>query len=144
MIGTNLLKIWRRYTMFNKFVLIGTVNKPCEKKFSDKGLKIGTLYISTYEKSKNKDIDLKMSLFGDLVDAACYELKVGDLVIIDGKLSSNKWLNKNGELQITPQLIVSGYEKLVLPSKSMNQETKGFCQKEGLTTPVSMKDDYPF
>lgn len=128
--------------MFNKFVLIGKIIKLCEKKFSDKGLKVGTLYISTYERSKNKDIDLKMSLFGDQVDAAHYELKVGDLVIIDGKLSSNKWLDKKGELQITPQLIVSSYEKLEISSISIKQEKNSYAKKN-LTSAGSMMDDYP-
>lgn len=96
--------------MYNKFFLMGRIYKECEVTTTESGLSIGTLYISTREKFKDKEIQHKISIVGDR--SFCESLKIGDTVTIDGKLSSHEWSNYLGEPQISTRLMVSAYNKV--------------------------------
>lgn len=96
--------------MYNKFFLIGRIYQESEITITESGLSIGTLYLSTREKFKNKEIQHKISIVGDR--AFCESLKIGDTVTIDGKLSSHEWGNCLGEPQLSTRLMVSAYNKV--------------------------------
>lgn len=96
--------------MYNKFFLLGRIYKESEVTAMESGLSIGTLYISTREKFKNKEIHHKISIVGDR--SFCESLKIGDTVTIEGKISSHEWSNYSGEPQISARLMVFAYNKV--------------------------------
>lgn len=96
--------------MMNKFLLLGKIYKESEISTTESGLSIGTIYVSTRERFKDKETHHKLSIIGD--GAFCESLKIGDIVTIDGKLSSHEWYNKAGKPQISNRLMVSTYSKI--------------------------------
>lgn len=130
--------------MISRFIIVGKVAKACEVKLSTNGLQVGTLNIAIYDKAKKKYNNIKMSLFGEQADAAVTDLKKGEIIAVEGRVSSYEWLDKNGETQSSIQLIASTYTKLGMEANPLEDNSADFNRGNSFATSPSEMDESPF
>lgn len=125
-------------------MIVGNVARPCEVKLSNNGLQIGNLTVATYDKAKKKYNNIKMSLFGEQADAAVTDLKKGEIIAVEGRVSSYEWLDKNGEPQTSIQLTVSSYTKLGMEANPLEDNSADFNRGNSFAATASEMDESPF
>lgn len=125
-------------------MIVGKVARPCEVKLSNNGLQVGTLNVAAYDKAKKKYNNIKMSLFGEQADAAVTDLKKGEIIAVEGRVSSYEWLDKNGETQSSIQLIASTYTKLGMEANPLEDNSADFNRGNSFAATASEMDESPF
>lgn len=130
--------------MLSRFMIVGKLAKPYEMKLSNNGLQVGTLVLAVYDKGKKKNSNLKMSIFGEQAEAANSDLQQGEMIAVEGKVSSYDWLDKNGETQSSIQLIASSYSKLGMAENPVEENSADFNRGNSFATQPSEMDDAPF
>lgn len=102
----------------NKAILVGNLTRDPEVKTFGNGGKIANLGLATSDKwtdkssgeRKEKTEFHNVTLNGDgLVGVAERFLKKGSKVYLEGKLSTRKWADKDGNDRYTTEVVVSGF-----------------------------------
>jgi single-strand DNA-binding protein len=143
----------------NKVMLIGNLGKDPEVKTLDNGAKIATFPLATSETYKDKEGNRQtrtewhnLVLWRGLADIAESYLHKGSQVYIEGRLSTRKWEDKEGNTRYTTEVIG---DNLVLLSRANDQQQGGMgASTGGFSAPVSRpaieemgggpEDDLPF
>lgn len=143
----------------NKVMLIGNLGKDPEVKTLDNGAKIATFPLATSETYKDKEGNRQtrtewhnLVLWRGLADIAETYLHKGSQVYIEGRLSTRKWEDKEGNTRYTTEVIG---DNLVLLSRANDQQQGGMGTSTGsFSAPVSRpaieemggspEDDLPF
>ena len=123
----------------NKVILIGNLGKDPEVRYLDNGVAVANLSLATSENYKNKDGE-KVSqtewhdivLWRGLAEVAEKYLKKGSSVYIEGKLRTNKWVDKDENTRYKTEVLA---DKLTMLGRSQNQEQPSESTSE---------DDLPF
>ena len=123
----------------NKVILIGNLGKDPEVRYLDNGVAVANLSLATSENYKNKD-GAKVTqtewhdivLWRGLAEVAEKYLKKGSSVYIEGKLRTNKWVDKDENTRYKTEVLA---EKLTMLGRSQNQEQSSESTSE---------DDLPF
>ncbi|WP_075780065.1 single-stranded DNA-binding protein [Marinitoga sp. 1137] len=105
---------------YNKAILIGRLSKDPEIKISanGKGYTVATIAVDNGKKNENGDHEadfFRLKIFGQRANVFEKYLKKGDLVLIEGKLSSNSWQDEKNEWHNLTEIIVSNF--VFLPNK---------------------------
>ena len=86
----------------NKVILIGNLGKDPEVRYLDNGVAVANMSIATTENYKNKQGDRvsqtewhDVVLWRGLAEIAEKYLKKGSSVYIEGKIRTNKWVDKD-------------------------------------------------
>jgi single-strand DNA-binding protein len=123
----------------NKVILIGNLGKDPEVRYLDNGVAVANLSLATSENYKNKDGEKvtqtewhDIVLWRGLAEVAEKYLKKGSSVYIEGKLRTNKWVDKDENTRYKTEVLA---DKLTMLGRSQNQE-----QSSGSTS----EDDLPF
>ena len=123
----------------NKVILIGNLGKDPEVRYLDNGVAVANMSIATTENYKNKEGDRvsqtewhDVVLWRGLAEIAEKYLKKGSSVYIEGKIRTNKWVDKDENTRYKTEILV---DKLNMLARSGNSE--------GNNTP-STEDDLPF
>ena len=87
-------------------ILAGNLGSDPEVRFSASGIKITTFNVASNNKRQGKDETTwyKVVIFGDHMDKMISYLKKGSAVIVNGSLNLNKWTDKEGREQTTPEI----------------------------------------
>ena len=101
----------------NRVILIGNLGAKPEVKFSSSGSAIANLSIATSERWTDKNTGEKTEktewhrvvLFGEFAELAGQSLDKGTKVYIQGKLTTRKWQDKNGQDRYTTEVVVAGF-----------------------------------
>lgn len=143
----------------NKVMLIGNLGKDPEVKTLDNGAKIATFPLATSETYKDKEGNRQtrtewhnLVLWRGLADIAESYLHKGSQVYIEGRLSTRKWEDKEGNTRYTTEVIG---DNLVLLSRANDQQQGGVSGTAGgFNAPAGrpameelgggMDDDLPF
>ncbi len=143
----------------NKVMLIGNLGKDPEVKTLDNGAKIATFPLATSETYKDKEGNRQtrtewhnMVLWRGLADIAESYLHKGSQVYLEGRLSTRKWEDKEGNTRYTTEVIG---DNLVLLSRANDQQKGGMgASAGGFNAPASRPaieemgggadDDLPF
>lgn len=143
----------------NKVMLIGNLGKDPEVKTLDNGAKIATFPLATSETYKDKEGNRQtrtewhnMVLWRGLADIAESYLHKGSQVYLEGRLSTRKWEDKEGNTRYTTEVIG---DNLVLLSRANDQQQGGMgASADGFNAPASRPaieemgggadDDLPF
>jgi single-strand DNA-binding protein len=119
----------------NKVMLIGNLGKDPEVKTLDNGAKIATFPLATSETYKDKEGNRQtrtewhnLVLWRGLADIAESYLHKGSQVYIEGRLSTRKWEDKEGNTRYTTEVI--GHN-LVLLSRANDQQQGGMGASAG-------------
>lgn len=96
----------------NKVMLIGNLGKDPEVKTLDNGAKIATFPLATSENYKDKEGNRQtrtewhnLVLWRGLADIAENYLHKGSQVFVEGRLSTRKWEDKEGNTRYTTEVI---------------------------------------
>ena len=123
----------------NKVILLGNLGKDPEVRYLDNGVAVANLSIATTENYKNKEGDRvsqtewhDVVLWRGLAEIAEKYLKKGSSVYIEGKIRTNKWVDKDENTRYKTEILA---DKLNMLGRSVNSEDNN--------TP-STEDDLPF
>ena len=123
----------------NKVILIGNLGKDPEVRYLDNGVAVANLSLATSENYKNKDGEKvtqtewhDIVLWRGLAEIAEKYLKKGSSVYIEGKLRTNKWVDKDENTRYKTEVLA---DKLTMLGRSQNQEQSSESTSE---------DDLPF
>jgi len=96
----------------NKVMLIGNLGKDPEVKTLDNGAKIATFPLATSENYKDKEGNRQtrtewhnLVLWRGLADIAENYLHKGSQIFVEGRLSTRKWEDKEGNTRYTTEVI---------------------------------------
>jgi len=123
----------------NKVILIGNLGKDPEVRYLDNGVAVANLSLATSENYKNKQGERvtqtewhDVVLWRGLAEVAEKYLKKGSSVYIEGKLRTNKWVDKDENTRYKTEVLA---DKLTMLGRSQNQEQ---------STESTSEDDLPF
>ena len=123
----------------NKVILIGNLGKDPEVRYLDSGVAVANLSLATSENYKNKDGERvtqtewhDVVLWRGLAKVAEKYLKKGSSIYVEGKLRTNKWVDKDENTRYKTEILA---DKLTMLGKSNSQES---------SIENSSEDDLPF
>ena len=123
----------------NKVILIGNLGKDPEVRYLDSGVAVANLSLATSENYKNKEGERvtqtewhDVVLWRGLAEVAEKYLKKGSSVYVEGKLRTNKWVDKDENTRYKTEILA---DKLTMLGKSNSQES---------SIENSSEDDLPF
>ena len=123
----------------NKVILIGNLGKDPEVRYLDNGVAVANLSLATSENYKNKQGERvtqtewhDVVLWRGLAEVAEKYLKKGSSVYVEGKLRTNKWVDKDENTRYKTEVLA---DKLTMLGRSQNQEE---------STESTSEDDLPF
>ena len=123
----------------NKVILIGNLGKDPEVRYLDSGVAVANLSLATSENYKNKDGERvtqtewhDVVLWRGLAEVAEKYLKKGSSIYVEGKLRTNKWVDKDENTRYKTEILA---DKLTMLGKSNSQES---------SIENSSEDDLPF
>ena len=126
-------------TGVNKVILIGNLGKDPEVRYLDNGVAVANISLATSESYKNKEGERitqtewhDVVLWRGLAEVAEKFLKKGSSVYIEGKLRTNKWVDKDENNRYKTEVLA---DKLTMLGKSNSQDN---------SVEKSSEDDLPF
>ena len=102
----------------NRVILIGNLGSKPEIKYSSNGNALANLSVATSERWTDKNTGEKhdrtewhrVVLFGEFAELAGQSLDKGTKVYIQGRLTTRKWQDKNGQDRYTTEVVVTGFD----------------------------------
>lgn len=123
----------------NKVILIGNLGKDPEVRYLDNGVAVANISLATSESYKNKEGERitqtewhDVVLWRGLAEVAEKFLKKGSSIYIEGKLRTNKWVDKDENNRYKTEVLA---DKLTMLGKSNSQDN---------SVEKSSEDDLPF
>lgn len=130
--------------MVNRVILIGNLGKDAEKKTFDNGSEVVNFSLATSESYKDKSGEWQqktewhnIAVWGNQADRAA-KLTKGTTLYVEGKLSTRKWQDKNGNDRRTTEIVAS-YFRVINRSENTNSSNTAKNEPEELSV-----DDMPF
>jgi single-strand DNA-binding protein len=103
----------------NKAIILGHVGKDPEIKYLPSGDAVTNLSIATSEKYKDKSGEQKestewhrISFFGKLAEIAGQYLKKGSLCYVEGRITTRKWTDKDGNERYSTEIVANSMQML--------------------------------
>ncbi|KFN44419.1 single-stranded DNA-binding protein [Arenimonas oryziterrae] len=103
----------------NKVILVGTLGRDPEVRYSQSGTTLTTVSVATNESWKDKNGEKqertewhRVKFFGKLADIAGEYLKKGGQVYIEGSLRTEKYTDKSGVEKYSTDIIASDMQML--------------------------------
>ncbi len=105
--------------MVNKVILIGNLGKDPEVRHLDGGSSVGRFSVATNESYKDKSGEWQnltewhnVVVWRQLAERAERSLKKGNMVYVEGKLSTRKWTDKEGNDKYTTEVVANTFRLL--------------------------------
>jgi len=144
----------------NKAILIGTLGKDPETKYTANGAAVCSYSIATNESWKDKNTGEtkertewhRVTTFGKLAEICSQYLAKGSQVYIEGKLRTRKWQDQNGQDRYTTEVVVDQFDGVMQmlggkPDQSKPAPAQQSAPAQQEKTPEEMfdgGDDIPF
>lgn len=138
----------------NKVILVGSLGRDPEVRYTSSGAAIANVSIATSESWKDKTTGEKqertewhnLTFFGALAGIVEKYLKKGAQVYVEGKLTTEKYTDKAGVEKYATKIIVSDMQ--MLGGKNQADSSDGYQQKPAQNDDVPQSfdnlDDLPF
>jgi len=100
---------------FNKVILIGNLTRDPELRFSSSGLAICSFTLAVNSKIKDKEDEvlfIDIVAFGKSAEAIEKYAHRGDPLMVEGRLKTDIWTDKEGEKRKKTQVILSSFQFL--------------------------------
>ncbi|MBT3418372.1 MAG: single-stranded DNA-binding protein [Flavobacteriales bacterium] len=131
----------------NKVILVGNLGKDPEIRHLDTGVAVANFSLATTESYKNKSGERvsntewhNVVLWRGLAELAEKYLKKGNSVYIEGKISTRKWEDKEGNTRYSTDIIAD--KMTMLGSKSDNESSNPKEEpSETINSEVPSQDD---
>jgi len=138
----------------NKVILVGNLGKDPEIRHLDTGISVANFSLATTESYKNKSGERvsntewhNIVLWRGLAEVAEKYLKKGNPVYIEGKISTRKWEDKEGNTRYSTDIIAEKMTMLGSKSDNSNSSVPDVPSEETSTDVPSQDDekgDLPF
>ena len=137
-----------RKKMFNKTIIVGNLTRPVELKYLPNGSALATIGLASNRKYKKQDgsigeetcfIDVK--LFGRTAEVANQYLNTGSQILIEGRLTLESWMDKNGNKRSKHTITAESMQMLgkakesYAPPTQENEEMKNYSYEENNKIP---------
>ena len=104
----------------NKAIIVGTLGKDPEVKYSANGSAIANITVATSEKWKDKNTGEnvektewhRISMFGKVAEIAGKYLKKGSQAYFEGKIQTRKWQDQSGQDRYTTEIVANEMQML--------------------------------
>lgn len=137
----------------NKVIIVGNIGQDPETKYSQQGTAITNLSVATSERWKDKNSNEmqehtewhRVVMFGRKAEVCQEFLKKGSKVLIEGKLRTRKWQDKDGVDRWTTE--IHGLEMEMLGSRNESHaptQQKSFDTSQQKPFEPPEDDDIPF
>jgi single-strand DNA-binding protein len=139
----------------NKVIILGTLGKDPEVRFTPNGNPIANMSVATSEQWNDKASGERQEktewhrvvIFGKLAEIAGQYLRKGSQVYLEGKLQTRKWQDKNGQDQYATEIVldVNGTMQMIGGKRDDNQQSPQ--QQRQAPAPqqhTGFSDDIPF
>lgn len=140
MVKQDAVYIWGNKMTVNRAILVGRLGKDPETKYMPNGDAVTNATLATSETWKGKDGEKQektewhnLTMYRKLAEIAGEYLKKGSMIYVEGKLSTRKWQDKDGNDRYTTEIIVS--EMKMLGGKLDGQQ--GQSAKASNVTPMN-------
>lgn len=139
--------------MVNKVTLIGRLGKNPEIRTLEAGTCIAKFTLATDESYKDKSGQWQTTtewhnliLWGKVAEYAEKSLKKGDLVYVEGKLTSRSWQDEHGVTKYITEVRVETFRLLKGGANSdpLAEGEKKDSEQEVISIPKDNEDDLPF
>ena len=134
--------------MINKVTLVGHLGKEVEVRTLDNGAKVANFTMATSESYKDKAGEWQSNTEWHNVvawryaaDAAERSLKKGSLVYIEGKVTTRKWQDKDGNDRYSTDIVAQVLKPLDKKEDSSSDYSKPVYREEPLGEPKKLEDD---
>ena len=138
----------------NRCEFIGRLGRDPETRYTADNNAICNFSIAVGYKSKDKETTewVRITAFGKLAGICADYLKKGSQVFIAGRMTTRKWVNKDGVDQYTTEVVADQMQMLGgrpaedAPPVAAKPKSDAYRQiKEGIVVPLDeMIDDVPF
>lgn len=112
--------------MVNRTILVGNLGKDPELKTLENGAKVANFSLATSESYKDKNGDWQqktewhdITAWRDLAERAERSLSKGATIYLEGKLSTRKWQDKDGNKRNRTEVVAS-YFRIINRSEKPN------------------------
>ena len=136
--------------MYSKTILVGHIGRDAEQKYTAKGTPVVNFSMATNRKWK-KDGELqeqtewhKIVFWGERAEKLCQYLQKGKLILVEGRYTTRKWQDRDGNDRYTSELVV---DNLTLLSQRGGEEGERRQEEEShepFVRPMEEEDDIPF
>lgn len=123
--------------MLNKVIICGRLGKDPEK-IETKNTIITNINIATDESYIKNDEKVKktewhnITAFGKVAESCAKYLSKGSVAIVEGKLQTDKWEDKDGNTRYTTKIIASNVRFVSTNNEKKSDEQSGQSKKDGL------------
>ncbi len=138
--------------MINKVILIGNLGKDPEVRTLDNGAKVVRFSLATNESYQDKSGEWQtvtewhnVTMWRSLAERAERDLKKGSMIYLEGKLTTRKWTDKEGQERYTTEVVANTFRKLDRRDPLSKSEDDSFnASNDAMTHDDSTQDDLPF
>ena len=118
----------------NKVILLGRLGNDPEVRMTQNGTVVATLSIATNDGMGENIITEwhRVVIFGKSAEAIQRYANKGTQIFVEGRLRTNKWQDKNGNMQYTTEVVASNFQFIGGGSSqggANNQNTPNFNQQ---------------
>jgi len=136
----------------NKVILVGNLGKDPEVRHLDNGIAVANFSLATTESYTNKQGERvnqtewhNIVLWRGLADVAEKYLKKGNSIYVEGKISTRKWEDKEGNTRYSTDIIADKMTMLGSKSTNSNSPTESSVSTTEPTPSEELgNDDLPF
>lgn len=144
----------------NKAIIIGTLGRDPEVRYTASGDAVATLSVATSENWKDKSGEKqertewhRLTIFGRTGELAGEYLKKGSQAYFEGKITTRKWTDKDGADRYTTEIVVDKMQFLggkkdyeTAPAANKGNPERGQKQKQQARDDLEddLEDDIPF
>jgi single-strand DNA-binding protein len=117
----------------NKVILVGTLGKDPEVRFTPNGNSVATLSVATSEQWTDKQSGEKQEktewhrvvIFGKLAEIAGQYLKKGSQVYLEGKIQTRKWQDQSGQDRYSTEVVLDVNGQMQMLGGGNNTQSHG-------------------
>lgn len=116
-----------------KITVTGTVTKNVEKRFSQNNLAVATLVVDIYPQDETL---IKVSAIGALADRVADTIKLGDSVLVDGRLQMDTVKSSDGKERKYAVINASSIEKIGAAGVQADDSAQGAVSQPKTKEPL--------
>lgn len=139
----------------NKAIIVGTLGKDPEIRYSGNGNAIANISVATNESWKGKDGQQqektewhRIVIFGKLAEIVQQYLKKGDSAYFEGKIQTRKWQDQSGNDRYSTEIVANEMQMLGGKSHEDNRgdygktQPKDYAEAKGGENAAPVQDDF--
>ena len=135
----------------NKVFIVGNLGQDPELKYGKSGTAILNIGVATTSSYKDKQTDEwkettewhQIVIFGKRAESVAQYLKKGDKIVVEGKLQTSSWEDKDGNKRYKTEIIAQSVEYPSKPKKSDTQESSQSKQSSQIEEQEEIEFDAP-